>query len=303
MVQRRVVFYKWRNIPSKEAFNPEVAWTALRRRIEDEPEYAVLQGSEGATAAQSVDNANLGSRAVYFQLFALRGEDQHPMRFEPGKPLSRLPLGVGEYTADVSHVAVWPDGIAAHDYARNMPRPTRLSYFLREKLGSYVSFEPLYQPDMVERLRAMRGQLRGFSLGLTNQDYSPANASTMSTLLPALFGSRAPSVKVTLGMGRHGPRNRYLDGAIEDAVLEIAENQYDAIDSLVVRGVNPATGKVDTVNLLSERLQRQVQLESDTSIPSMPSAESAFQELEESYRSFSASGDLRRAALGELRSG
>jgi hypothetical protein len=149
----------------------------------------------------------------------------------------------------------------------------------------------------------MRGQLRGFSLGLTNQDYSPANASTMSTLLPALFGSRAPSVKVTLGMGRHGPRNRYLDGAIEDAVLEIAENQYDAIDSLVVRGVNPATGKVDTVNLLSERLQRQVQLESDTSIPSMPSAESAFQELEESYRSFSASGDLRRAALGELRSG
>jgi hypothetical protein len=40
MVQRRVVFYKWRNIPSKEAFNPEVAWTALRRRIEDEPEYA-----------------------------------------------------------------------------------------------------------------------------------------------------------------------------------------------------------------------------------------------------------------------
>ena len=53
------------------------------------------------------------------------------------------------YPADVTHVMIWPDGIAAQDLHANAPRLGRLSFYLRQQVQAYVSFEPLYQPGHV----------------------------------------------------------------------------------------------------------------------------------------------------------
>jgi len=38
------------------------------------------------------------------------------------------------YPSDVSHVMIWPDGIAAQDLHANAPRVGRLSFYLRHQV-------------------------------------------------------------------------------------------------------------------------------------------------------------------------
>lgn len=64
----------------------------------------------------------------------------------------------------MTHVVLWPDGIAAQDVHSNAPRLGRLSFYLRRVMSAYVSFTPLYRPDMLDRLQRLRGQLRGIEV-------------------------------------------------------------------------------------------------------------------------------------------
>jgi hypothetical protein len=69
-----------------------------------------------------------------------------------------------------THVAVWPDGYAAQDLGGHAPRPSRLRDHLRQRLDVEVAFEQLYQPNMLERLRDIQGQLRSVDIALTPPD-------------------------------------------------------------------------------------------------------------------------------------
>jgi hypothetical protein len=188
----------------------------------------------------------------------------------PGKPLGPLPLLDGQYPADVTHVMIWPDGIAAQDLHPNAPRLGRLSYYLRRQVNAYVSFVPLYQPDMLERFRRLRGHLRGVEISMTRPEYLDNDRGAFGTLIPAVFGSHAPSIGVRVGMGRRGPRDRFLDGATEEAVFEIAETAHDQVDRLIVFGRDPETGATTRVNLLSQRLEASADIAARTDVPALP---------------------------------
>jgi hypothetical protein len=72
------------------------------------------------------------------------------------------------YPSDVTHIMIWPDGIAARDPDTNAPRLGRLSFYLRQQVQAHASFEPLHQPDMFGRLQQLRGPL-GRNLAATAQ--------------------------------------------------------------------------------------------------------------------------------------
>lgn len=294
MVARQLVFYKWSDVNAKSAFQHHRALTELRDKIAGDAQFAVLQNDEVTTAVDVV-SPGTDTQPARLQLLALRDEDNRPSQWKPGEPLTALSMPADSYPSDVSHVMIWPDHIAAQDLHHNAPRLGRLSFYLRHQVHANVAFEPLYQPDMIVRLQQLRGRLRGVEISLTRPEYVEPNKGAFSTLLPAVWGPRVPSLALHLGMGRRGPRDSFLDGATEEDIFRIAEDAHDTVDRLVVIGKNPTTNKTERVNLLSERLQEKVEIPARTDAPGLPLADLVYQALEAAYRSFRDEGLFERA--------
>ena len=299
MVARQLVFYRWSSMDTKPPFLPHEAFGELGNKIGGDPAFAVIENDD-VTTAVTVVAAGSPTDPAKIQLLALRNADNRPSQRQPGGQLGPLPMQDGQYPADATHVMIWPDGIAAQDLHRNAPRLGRLSFYVRQHVSAYVSFEPLYRPDMLERLRQLRGQVRWVEISLSHPEYLPADRGAFGTLIPAVFGSRVPSVAVHLGMGRHGPRDRFLDGATEQAVFQIAEDAHDQVDRLLLAGRDRTTGKVERVNLLSERLQIQAEIAARADAPALPQEEEeVFRALAAAYASFRDQGDFERAVQAQ----
>jgi len=298
MVARQLVFYKYASVNTRPAFEYPQALADLKDKTEIDPDFAVVELNE-VTTAVTVLSVGSTTEPAQLQLLALRDADHRPSQWRPGTRLGPLPLLDGEYPADVTHVVLWPNGIAAQDAHANAPRLGRLSTFLRHKVGAYVTFEPLFQPDMRERLEQLRGQFRGVELSLSGQHPVDGNRGAFGMLLPAVHGERAPSVGVRLGMGRYGPRDRYLDNPTEEAIFEIAEHAYDQVDTLIVRGRNRATGQTDVVNFLGERLHVDADIPARSDVPALPEEELVFREIDVAYRNFLIQDMFERAIRAE----
>lgn len=298
MVARQLTFYKYSSVGTRPPFNYAQALTELLDKTAVDPDFAVTRQSEVPTAV-TVLSAGSETAPARLQVLALRDADHRPSQWRPGTHLGPLPLLDGEYPADVTHVAIWPDGIAAQDAHANAPRLGRLSSFLRQKVGAYVTFEPLFQPDMHERLEQLRGQLRGVELSMSSPPEDVINRGAFATLIPAVHGERAPSIGVRISVGRYGPRDRYLDNATEDAIFEIAEHAYDQVDTLVIRGRNRVTGKSDVVNLLGERLHVELDIPARSDVPALPEENLVFRELNRIHDEFSAQSIFERAITAQ----
>jgi hypothetical protein len=294
MVQRQLVFYKWSSINAKPSFEPHNVLTELHNKVTGDPDFAVMEHDEVTTAAAVVSSGSDRTPAK-LQLLALRNEDNRPSQWKPGEGLTALSMPEDWYPSDVSHVMIWPDGIAAQDMHPNAPRLGRLSFYLRHQVQAHVSFEPLYQPDMFTRLQQLRGRLRGVEISMTRPEYVDSDRGAFGTLLPSVWGSRVPSAAVRLGMGRRGPRDLFLDGAMEEAIFQIAEDAHDLVDRLIVFGKNPTTNKTERVNLLSERLHERVDIPARADAPSLPEADLVYHALEAAYQRFRGEGLFERA--------
>jgi hypothetical protein len=295
MVARQLVYYTYGSINAKPPFEYPQALTELRDKIAVDPNFAVVESNDVTTAVTVMSPGSKTSPAQ-LQLLALRDADHRPSQWRPGTRLGPLPLLDGEYPADVTHVAIWPDGIAAQDIHANAPRLGRLSHCLRQLVGAYVTFEPLFQPDMFERLEQLRGQVRGVEISMSRPETADAqDRGAFGMLMPAARGSRAPSVGVRLGVGRYGPRDRYLDDATQDAIFEVAEHAYDQVDTLIVRGRNRTTGKTDEVNFLGERLHVKADIPARADVPALPEESHVFREFDLGYRDFRSQGLFEKA--------
>jgi hypothetical protein len=294
MVQRQLVFYKWDSINTKSLFEPHHALTELHDKISGDPDFAVMEHDE-VTTAVAVVSPGSEHTPTKLQLLALRNEDNRPSQWKPGEGLTALSMPKDWYPSDVTHVVIWPDGIAAQDMHPNAPRLGRLSFYLRHQVQAYVSFEPLYQPDMFTQLQRLRGRLRGVEISMTRPEYVNASSGAFGTLLPSVFGSRVPSVAVRLGMGRRGPRNHFLDGAMEEAVFQIAEDAHDTVDRLIVFGKDPTTNKTERINLLSERLQERVDIPARADAPALPETDGVFTALAAACQRFRGEGLFEKA--------
>jgi hypothetical protein len=294
-----LVFYRWQSESTRAEFRPHEVATRLAAETVSDPEFAVLKGQEVTTAINIIDVGS-ADRPTKLQLLALRTEDQHPSQWQPGGKLNLLPVLKGHYPADVSHLTLWPDGIAGQDLHKNAPRPGRLSFFLRTKIREYVSFDPLYNPNMFEKLLRMRGGPRSIEIGMTKPEYASRDPGILETFMPKAFGPKAPSLRVKVGIGKYGPRDRYLDERLEEAAFAAAENAHEIVDALIISGYDPAIGKVDTINLLKQRLKEDVDLPRSAEVPSLPDPDFTFHAMDDAHRRLVDSGLVQQALRAQV---
>jgi hypothetical protein len=163
-------------------------------------------------------------------------------------------------------------------------------------LKEYVTFNILYRPDMMTTLRRIRGHLRKVEIALTSPEYVGMDRSgVIGSLFPAVYGHRAPSLAVSFGMGRYGPRNRYIDNEVEEAVFQIAENAQETVDRMIISGFDPQVGRVIQVNLLSERVGNEVSVDPNPEATTLPDETLIFEEIADARRALEDTGLLQGA--------
>ncbi|MFI2311528.1 hypothetical protein [Streptomyces sp. CB00072] len=297
MLKRRLIFHRWGSVVGKPDFAPRAVASDLGAAIAADGDFAIFDDGDAVTAVEVV-SVGTGSEPTNLRLFALRGANDRPFKWDSAGSVSPISLRDHEYPADVSHVSLWPDGVCAHDYAKNVPRLSRLSLFLRRKMNAHAKFDALYREDMHEKLMAMEGHMRSVEVAMTRRHPEVAGR-VFGTLIPENFGRRAPSIRFTLGMGKYGPRDRYLDGETEEQVFALAEQADDFVTNMIIRGRNPVTDRVETINLLHERLQVEQRFSHSSTVPSMPKPEEVFSALDQTYHAFQRDGKIASAVQGQ----
>ncbi len=298
MLRRRLTFYRWQDIKDRPAFVPHEAAEASAQLTSADPRQAVFLDGDSTTVVL-VHETGTANSPTKLQLLALRDPDNRPLQFGPGEPLGPIDMLAHRYPADVTHVEIWPDGLAGQDFHGNAPRLSRLSRYLRQKISHFVTFEQLFQPDVADRLDDVRGQLRGVDIALTRPERLDQNPGLFGTLIPSVYGHSAPSVSVHVGMGRFGPRDRYLDAQTEAHIFELAEHAQDLVDQLVITGRSRQTGKSARVDLVNERLFAERQLPRSPQGGSMPDADATFDELEQLHAQWSNDGTFSAAVQAQ----
>ncbi|MFE1907422.1 hypothetical protein ACFW96_27670 [Streptomyces gardneri] len=298
MLKRSLIFHRWGSLSGKPDFSPRDTASRLMVEVAANGDFAILDSGDAVTAVEVVEVGS-GDSPTNLRLFALRGADNRPFKWDSTGSVSPISLRDHEYPADVSHVSLWPDGVCAHDYAKDVPRLSRLSLFLRRKLAVHATFDALYREDMLEKLTAMKGQMRSVEVAMTRQHGESSGGGVFGTLVPENFGQKAPSVRFTLGMGRYGPRDMYLDEETEEQVFALAEQADDFVSNMIIRGRNHSSGRVETVNLLHERLQLAAEFPSSASVSSMPDPRDVFLALDTAYKELQRDGKIASAVQGQ----
>jgi hypothetical protein len=299
MLKRKLVFYRWTSVAGRPAFDPTAVADRLAGEIHADRSYQLID-KDGVITAVEVVSTGDSREPAKFRLLALRGEEDRPFKWDPNSSIGPISLLANEYPADATHVSIWPDGYCAHDLGRYSPRVSRLAFFLRQKMQEYVQFDPLYNEEAFRRLEEMAGQLRAFDLAMTKPEYSTRERGTFGRLWPAVAGEELPSVRVTLGMGRYGPKDRYIDQDLEEELMELARNASDLLTGMVVRGRNKRTNRMEQVNLLTEKLSAEVEVPARADIPSAPRVDSVFFELEQAYKNYKRDGTFETTSTAEL---
>ena len=298
MLRRKLTFHRWQDIEGRSPFVPHEAAEAIVQLTTADPHQAVFVDGDSTTVVLVYDTGT-SNTPTKLQLLALRDPDNRPLQFGPGEPLGPIDMLAHRYPADVTHVEIWPDHLAGQDFHGNAPRLSRLSRYLRHTVSHFVSFEHLFQPDVADRLDDVRGQLRGVDIALTRPERVDHDRGLFSTLIPAVYGHNAPSVSVHVGMGRFGPRDRYLDAQTEAHIFEIAEHAQDLVDQLIVTGRSRRTGQSARVDLVNERLFAERQLPRSPQGGSMPETGATFNELEELHTQWSNDGTFATAVQAQ----
>lgn len=298
MLHRKLTFHRWQDVNDRPPFVPHEAAEAVAQLISADPRQAVFVDGDSTTVVL-VHEIGTAASPTKLQLLALRDPDNRPLQFGPGEPLGPIEMLAHRYPADVTHVEIWPDGLAGQDFHGNAPRLSRLSRYMRQKLSRFVTFEQLFQSDVADRLEDVRGQLRGVDIALTRPERLDQNPGLFGTLIPSVYGHSAPSVSVHVGMGRFGRRDRYLDAQTEAHIFEIAEHAQDLVDQLVITGRSRQTGQRARVDLVNERLFAERQLPRSPQGGSMPDADATFDELEQLHAQWSSDGTFSAAVQAQ----
>jgi hypothetical protein len=278
-VRRKLTFYAWKNGLKKQPFDRLAAAKTVKKLEGKKEVIADIDGSLSAVLVQAVGTDTTPTR---FLLLPLRDFDNRPLRFRPGTNLQAISLGENDYTSDVSHVVIWPDGYAAYDAHGFAPGPNRLGMYLREKAEERVAFFALYDRELIKYLRSLKG-LTAIEFSITNSDKGQRAADTQKGIFEGLLSARKrtpESVSFGQRISTGGRKGQTLDEEFEEDILELAERADDYFDSLHVTGIDPQTKKSVTINVLQTRLHVEVEMPRAQGGGDAPNPKTCFSELD-----------------------
>ena len=281
-VHRKLTFYAWRNGVKRRPFDRLAAAKAVKDLEGDPGSVVEIDGTLVAALVRAVGNATKPSR---FQLLPLRDYENRPLRFRPGSALSAITLASGEYTSDVAHIAVWPDGYAAYDAHGFAPGPQRLAAYLRATCDERVDFLALYDRDLLDYVRSLDG-LTAVEFSITSSEKAQRAIDSQKGVFAGLISARRGLEEISFGtrISAGRSRGRRLDSQLQEDVLDLAEKADNYFDSLRVAGIDPNTKKSVEVNLLQTRLHVAVDLPRVRGGGDTPSPARCFSELDTAKR-------------------
>jgi hypothetical protein len=296
VVKRRLVFSAWADAIEKQPFDRLAASDALSNL---DPDEVVLEHGEALTAVEVIRRGS-EDKATRLRLLALHDATSAPSAWRAGEGASVINLADGRYSAFITHVSLWPNKIAVHDQHANAPGLGRLAVYLHHQTKQKVVFRALYEQGLADQLKDLVG-LRGLEVGIHTPHKAQAIGNGMvESLLPKL-AQKVPSLRVSLGMGRRGPRDAYIDPEVAELVYEVSDKAEQLFDSFKVSGksktIKTPKGqpKTVTVNMLSQRLSVATELPRDEENPSIPEEKSLFSAITRANRELRDSGALAAA--------
>jgi hypothetical protein len=300
-IRRRLVFSAWADTTEKSPFDRLAAADVL---ADLSPDEVVLEHGEALTAVELVRRGT-DTKSTRVRLFALHDAKSAPSTWRVGEGASVIDLADGRYSAFITHVSIWPNKIVTHDAHANAPGLGRLSAYLHHLTGQKMTIRALYEQGLVEQLEDLIG-IRGLEIGIHNPHKAQgAGAGMVESLLPS-FAKKVPSLRVSMGMGRKGPRDAYLDPEVADLVYEISDKAEQLFDSLKVSGksktIKTPKGepKTITVNMLSQRLCIEADLPREVDNPGLPEEDELFKAVTRAKRELQESGALEAAVEARM---
>lgn len=277
MIHRRVVLSGWKPSRQSSTVDLEAVHDGLLDLINGDPDQCVLEGNDRVTAVLPGRKRNGG---LELQLLGLRDENGRSIQFRPGSPLADLRLLEGHKTGEVTHVCMWPDGIAAQDWFADVPRLSRLSEFLRVKLQTHVQFSPIFDQSLWDALQDVTGQLRYVRVSL-HQDTVPDDAEDLGVFATyrRQMDPRVPVMDMGLKMGRRSPRDAYLPDSIDADIQRAADVAPEMLENLVVRGRSRSTGRMRTINVYKNRIEQEVEIAPSTEDSGRPDPGAAYRAI------------------------
>lgn len=278
-VKRKLTFYAWQDGLKRQKFERLAAAKAVKA-LEGKPE--MIADIDGSLVAALVQAVGTDTDPTCFLLLPLRDYDNRPLHFRPGTNLQAIALGAGDYTSDVSHVVIWPDGYAAYDAHGFAPGPNRLAMYLREKAEERVTFLALYDRELIKYVRSLKG-LTAVEFSISNSEKGQRAADSEKGIFEGLLSARKrtpESVSFAQRISTGGRKGQTLDDEFQEDILELADRADDYFDSLRVTGIDPHTKKSVTINVLQTRIHAEAEMPRAKGGGDAPNPRTCFSELE-----------------------
>jgi hypothetical protein len=287
-VKRRLTFYAWDDLPRKQAFD-RIAGAKAVKKLTGGREIFEDEESISAVLTHTVGTA---TSPTQFRVLRLREYDDRPLRYSSGSTLAPITLNQGEYTTDVTHIAIWPDGYGAYDAHGNAPGLPTLAAFLADRCDQHVNFVALYDRDLIDRLKELDG-IRGIEYSIVRSDKAQraldAELGVFGGLLAAHKGNEEVSFSTRIAVNRKGGRDRSLDEQTRQEIIELAPRAEEYFDSLHITGFRRVNGKLERVelNMLQTRVAKEVEIRRAKQGGNWPDYAACFQALTDAKKEFS----------------
>lgn len=228
---------------------------------------------------------------------ALIRRDGLPQLEEAGE-LTPLGLGTATGLADSIHIIFFPKNIIGSEANFYGPRISRLRGYCAEKLlYDPITIMPLVRADALHRFGRLES-VRLFRLRI-HRSYLPqveaANESVAAALRATAEFGGAEYIEVTLQADR--ARRSSLGSHIKTFVQRLFENDQhlllpnSGVTKLAVRGFDPDHGKIDLVDLLSDKLVAQESVITQDAHHRVLNRDSIYSAIERAYASLSSELD------------
>ncbi len=300
-LDRKLVFSEYRNLGNDKPFDR----LCLAERFAGlDAHLRPLSGGPFAFDVLLVDPGG-EETPTRFQILRLRDYDNRPYVYAPGQTPVPVNIEAHESIIDVAHVVMWPDGYVAIDQGGHAPPLSALQRFLPTRCGEWVRFVPLYDRQVVERLKAIRKGIRRVEIGVENTSKTQHTLDQQLSPLKGLFalvrGNEGITFRTEIKVDRRGrgARSRVLPEQVSEQLLLDAEQAQAYLDTYRVSGITP-TGERDTVDLISERLHVPKKIRRASAGGHMPDSEATFEAILSAREELDRRGALDAAARGTL---
>lgn len=277
---RKIYFY--RAFPAGKVKDFELDRAAVCTAISKlagTPDFYLDEGDDRITCAEVV-GAKLPPK---IKVYGIRRQGL-PSRDNGAGKISDLALAANEGLAEAIHLRLYPNSVIAAEFFYYGPRISRVQSFLNERCGQNIIIRSLIRGDAVERALSM-DEMRAIRIKLHPSDETKRKASKLGLgglLDTAKEFDAGVYADVTLRAEKQDPK---FKARVKDLLKRLGkQNPQELFESLEVSGkVNQGDG-VETLNLLSDLLVREVSIPRESARTRALDSDAAFRAIHKAYQ-------------------